>query len=102
MLNELLMKSDQHILIIISIENQFKKLFSIKNMLKNGANTEDIYSFLKLPQFTCEKLLNLSDRFSLEQLEHILIQSVETERKLKHNCNRKAVLELFLVNIPFI
>lgn len=102
LLNELLIKSDQHILVIISIENQFKKLFSIKNMLKNGANIEDISVFLKLPQFICKKLLNLSDKFSLEQLENILIQSVEVEKKLKHNCDKKAVLELFLVNILFI
>ena len=49
-----------------------------------------------------KKLLNLSDKFSLEQLENILIQSVEVEKKLKHNCDKKAVLELFLVNILFI
>lgn len=102
LLNDLLIKADQHILIIISIENQFKNLFSIKNMIKNGANMEDITEFLKLPQFICKKLLNLSDRFSLEQLENILIQSVEVEKKIKHNCDKKAELELFLVNILFI
>lgn len=102
LLNELLIKAEQHILIIISIENQFKKLFSIKNMIKNGANIGHLTEFLKLPQFICKKLLDLSNRFSFEQLETILIKSVEVERKLKSNCDKKAELELFLIDILLI
>ena len=98
-MNDLLFKSDQHILIITSIEAQFKKLYVIKVGLSQGKKVNDFVSELRVPQFVCEKLINLSMKFSIKQLEELLKLCIETENRLKSSGVDKTMeLELLLLN----
>lgn len=102
-MNELLFKSDQHMLIITSIENQFKKLYGIKIGLKNGKRLDDFVKDLKVPPFVCEKLINLSGKFSIKQLEELMKMCIETEVRLKSTGVDKTMeLELLLLNTVMV
>jgi DNA polymerase-3 subunit delta len=102
-LDELLFKADQHMLIITSIENQFKKLYSIKLGMEHGKKVNDFVAELRVPTFVCEKLMNLSSKFSRKQLEGLIKLSVETEARLKSSGVDKTMeLELLLLNTLMI
>ena len=98
-MDEILFKADQHMLIIISIENQFKKLYRIKVGMQNGKRLNDFMSELKVPQFVCEKLINLSNKFTLKQLEELIKLCVSTEVKLKSTAiDKRMELEMLLIS----
>lgn len=98
-MDELLFKADQHMLIITSIESQFKKLYGIKIGLLQGKRVDDFVSELRVPPFVCEKLINLSSKFSLKQLESLMRLCVESEGRLKSTGIDKTMeLELLLIN----
>lgn len=100
LLDELLFKSDQHMLIITNIENHFKRLYEIKVLKNKGHNIGSIASKYKLPTFICEKLVNQSNKFSFNQLKEILDICLKTEISLKSSSNDKTMeLELMLFNI---
>ena len=102
-MDEILFKSNQHMLIVISIENQFKKLYNIKIGLEEGKRISDFVSELRLPEFICQKLINLSRKFSRKQLKELIILCTDTEMKLKTNISDKRMeLELLLVNTLII
>ena len=98
-MDELLFKADQHMLIVTSIENQFKKLYRIKIGIKQGKKVNDFVAELHVPTFVCEKLINLSKKFSSRQLEGLIKLCVETEGKIKSTGVDKTMeLELLLLN----
>lgn len=100
LLDELLFKSDQHMLIITNIENHFKRLYEIKLLKNKGYSIANITSKYKLPTFICEKLINQSSKFTLNQLKEILDICLRTEILLKSSSNDKTMeLELMLFNI---
>ncbi|HEY5524455.1 MAG TPA: DNA polymerase III subunit delta [Clostridium sp.] len=102
-LDELLFKADQHMLIITAIEAQFKKLYEIKVGMMEGKRVDYFVSELRIPAFVCEKLMNLSSKFSLRQLEGLVRLCVRTERMLKSSGIDKTMeLELMLVNTVMI
>lgn len=102
-LNELLFKADQHMLIITTIENQFKRLYDIKVGLLSGKNVQDFMSEFRIPQFVVEKLILQSKKFSKGQLEKILNLCINTEKSLKNSfTDKKSDLELFLLNIAMV
>lgn len=102
-LNELLFKADQHMLIITTIENQFKRLYDIKIGLLKGKNVQDFIGEFRIPQFVVEKLILQSKKFSRGQLEKILTFCINTEKNLKSSSgDKKAELELFLLNIAMV
>jgi DNA polymerase-3 subunit delta len=102
-LDELLFKADQHMLIITAIESQFKKLYEIKVGMLEGKRVDYFVSELRIPAFVCEKLMNLSSKFSLRQLEGLVRLCVRTERMLKSSGIDKTMeLELMLVNTVMI
>ena len=102
-MDELLFKADQHMLIVTSIERQFSNLYEIKVGLQSGKRVNDFVSELRLPQFVCEKMINLSAKFSLRQLEGLMRLCVETESRLKSSSSDKTMeLELLLLNTLMI
>ncbi len=102
-MDELLFKADQHMLIVTSIENQFKKLYGIKIGMKQGKRVNDFVAELHVPAFVCEKLMNLSSKFSVRQLEGLIKLCVETEGKIKSTGVDKTMeLELLLLNTLMI
>lgn len=103
LLYELLTKSDQHMLIISNIENNFKRLYEIKVLVQNGANANDISSKFKLPSFVCEKLINQCNKFSVKQLQRIMEICLETENKIKTTgVDKNMEMELMIFNIFMI
>lgn len=102
-MDDLLFKADQHMLIVTSIESQFKKLYNIKLGMDNGKRVNDFVSELRVPAFVCEKLMNLSSKFSRRQLEELIKLSVKTEARLKSSGVDKTMeLELLLLNTLMI
>ncbi len=100
LLYDLLSKSDQHMLIISNIENNFKRLYEIKVMVQSGGNVNDISSKFKLPTFVCEKLINQSSKFSIKQLQKIMEICLETENKMKTSgVDKNMEMELMIFNI---
>lgn len=100
LLDELLFKNDQHMLVVINIQNNFKRLYEIKILLKEGYDIDSIASKYKLPQFAAQKLINQCNKFSLNQLQRLVRICLETEMKLKSSSLDKTVeLELMLFNI---
>lgn len=103
LLNELLFKNDQHMLIITNIVNNFKRLYEFRILKDSGYNINDFTIKFKLPPFICEKILNQSNKFTQKQLQKILILCLETENNLKSsNIDKKMELELMLFNIFMI
>lgn len=103
LLNELLFKNDQHMLIITNIVNNFKRLYEFKMLKDKGYNINDFTNKFRLPPFICEKILNQSNKFTQKQLQRILILCLETENNLKSsNIDKKMELELMLFNIFMI
>lgn len=99
-LNELLFKAEQHMLIIVTIQNQFKRLYDIKIGLLKGKRVSDFVSEFKIPQFVVEKLVLQSKKFTLKQLERILELCIDVEKNLKSSTgDKKSELELFLIKI---
>lgn len=97
LLDELLFKADQHMLIISSIGNHFKRLYEIKAYLLKGKKLEFFISKYRLPQFVCEKLMNQASKFSLKQLNQLIKVCVNTEIKLKSSTTDKQMeMELML------
>ena len=100
LLYDLLSKSDQHMLIISNIENNFKRLYEIKVMSQSGMNTNDVSSKFKLPTFVCEKLINQASKFSVKQLQKIMEICLGTENKLKTSgVDKNMEMELMIFNI---
>ena len=97
LLDELLFKADQHMLIISSIGNNFKRLYEIKAYLLKGKKLEFFISKYRLPQFVCEKLMNQASKFSLKQLNQLIKVCINTEIKLKSSTTDKQMeMELML------
>lgn len=97
LLDELLFKADQHMLIISSIGNHFKRLYEIKTYLLKGKKLEFFISKYRLPQFVCEKLMNQASKFSLKQLNQLIKVCINTEIKLKSSTTDKQMeMELML------
>jgi DNA polymerase III subunit delta len=100
LLDELLLKNDQHMLIITNIENNFKRLYEIKILSKNGYDVNSLASKYKLPTFVCEKIISQCNKFTVNQLQKLMEICLETENKLKSSGVDKTMeMEFMLFNI---
>ena len=97
LLDELLFKADQHMLIISSIGSHFRRLYEIKVYLTKGKRIDFFMSKYRLPQFVCEKLMNQAAKFTVKQLSELTGVCVGTELKLKSSSSEKQMeMELML------
>ena len=97
LLDELLFKADQHMLIISSIGSHFRRLYEIKVYLTQGKRIDFFMSKYRLPQFVCEKLMNQAAKFTVKQLSELTRVCVDTELKLKSSSSEKQMeMELML------
>lgn len=98
-MKEILYKSDQHMLIISSIEKHFLRLYEIKFKVAKGKRAEDLMADYRLPQFVCEKLISQTSRFTEKQLMELIKLCVKTETKLKSSGIDKTMeMEFLLIN----
>ncbi|MGL4774092.1 MAG: DNA polymerase III subunit delta [Clostridium sp.] len=96
---ELLVKSEQHMLIIISLENTFKRLYDIKIAVEKGKNVGDLMSSLRLPEFVVKKLIVQSRNFSKKQLMGLIKLCLDTENRMKSSgIDKDMEIELLLLN----
>ena len=100
LLNDLLSTSDQHMLIISNIANNFKRLYEIKILVQNGENVHSISGKFKLPTFVCEKLINQCNKFTVKQLQALMKICLDTENKLKTSgVDKNMEMELMIFKI---
>lgn len=98
-MKEILYKSDQHMLIMSTIQKHFSRLYGIKLGMMQGKKVEHFIEKFRLPQFVCEKLMSQSSRFTEKQLAELIKLCVETERKLKSSGLDKTMeMEFLLIN----
>lgn len=103
LLDGLLFRSDQHMLIITNVENNFKRLYEIKILLEKGYKNNDLATKYRLPNFICDKLIGQCNKFTKKQLQNIMEICLETDIKLKTTANDKTIeLELMLFKIFMI
>ena len=99
LMKEILYKSEQHMIIISSIQKHFLRLYEIKIKIKGGKKLEDIISEYRLPQFVCEKLITQTNRFTERNLMELIKLCVKTETKLKSTALDKTMeMEFLLIN----
>ncbi|MGL5354158.1 MAG: DNA polymerase III subunit delta [Clostridium sp.] len=97
LMDELLFKADQHMLIIISIENHFKRLYEVKVLMSKGKKVDEIASQLKLHPYVCQKTMEQCNRFTIKQLTELMKICLETERKIKSSSiDKQTEMELML------
>lgn len=99
LMNELLHRGENLMLILSLIEGQFKKLFTIKVSIAKGKSKEDIAKELRLPPFICEKLIMQSKKFTMEQLRKCMKLCIDAEKTLKSSTiDKKTEMELMIIN----
>ncbi|KOA21253.1 DNA polymerase III subunit delta [Clostridium homopropionicum DSM 5847] len=97
-LNELIFKGEIETSILRMIQRQFKLLFIIKLGIETGKSKEQLSSELKLNPFICEKMMQQSSKFTLNQLKQNVEASLETERILKSkSVDSKLEMELLIL-----
>ena len=102
-MNELLNKGENIMLILSLIANQFNMLFKIKIALYERKDKDKIAKEIKRPVFVAEKLIGQSKKFSFKQLEKCMIEFLELERKLKNtSLDKKIELELFIMKTVIV
>lgn len=99
LINELLNKGENMMLILSLIESQFSMLYKIKVGINEGKTKEDFVREIKRPAFVCEKLMGQSKKFSFKQLQQCMKLCVETEKRLKSTgFDKKTEMELMLID----
>ena len=102
-MNELLNKGENIMLILTLIANQLNMLFKIKIALYEKKDKDNIAKEIKRPVFVAEKLIGQSKKFSFKQLEKCMIEFLELERKLKNSSlDKKTELELFIMKTVIV
>lgn len=97
LMDELLFKADQHMLIISNIQSNYDKLYKIKVLLAKGKRGDEIASKLKFHPYVVEKLSAQCSKFSLKQLQELMKLCIETEKKLKSSgVDKQTEMELML------
>lgn len=98
-MKDVLYKSDQHMLIISSIEKHFLRLYEIKFKIAQGKKVDDLVAEYRLPPFVCEKLMAQTSRFTEKQLMELIKLCVKTETKLKSaGIDKTMEMEFLLIN----
>lgn len=98
-LNELLFKGESVTGVLFMIERQFKLLYSIKLGIEEGKNKDILVKELKLHPYVCEKLINQSRKFSLNQIRACMKMCLDTEKALKSSqSDKKIEMEMLLIN----
>ncbi|MPQ42260.1 DNA polymerase III subunit delta [Clostridium tarantellae] len=105
LMNELVNKGENPIVILSQIRDQFQKLYRIKMRSQQGYKIEEISKDFKgafgfsIPPFVVEKFINQGKKFSNKQINKCIKVCMESEKKLKStNIDGKTELELMIIN----
>lgn len=99
LMNELLNKGDNIMVILSLISGQFNKLYKARLALETRKTKDQLAVELKLPPFICEKLMAQSRKFSLISIEKCIQLCVKTEKTIKSTAiDKNTELELLIIN----
>ena len=104
LMNDLINKGENPIVILSQIREQFQKLYRVKIKISKGHKIEDIreeflsVNRVNLPNFVIEKFITQSKKFSEKQLGNCIKLCAQTERILKSTrVNPKNEMELMII-----
>ncbi|QAA31713.1 DNA polymerase III subunit delta [Clostridium manihotivorum] len=98
-MNELINKGENLMLILSLIQSQFTMLYKIKLGMEKGKTKDDLAKEIRRPAFICEKLMTQSRKFSYKQLYSCMKLCIETERKLKSTAfDKKTEMEIMIMS----
>lgn len=98
LMNELIFKGENIMVVLSMIERQFKLLFNIKLGMSQNKTKEIFSRELRLPPFICERLMGQSRKFTLKQLKNCIELCSNTERVLKSSSlDKKTEMELMII-----
>ncbi len=100
LLNDALLYGEAEYKILALLNRQFENLLHIKMLQGNGKNIAYMKEKLSLPEFVVNKLIRVSNAFTLETLKNINIQIHEVDKNIKTGIiEPKLALELFVAGI---
>lgn len=104
LMNDLINKGENPIVILSQIREQFQKLYRVKIKISKGYKVEDIREeFLRvnrinLPNFVVEKFITQSKKFNEKQLARCIQLCANTEKVLKStSSNAKSEMEIMII-----
>lgn len=98
LMNELVFKGENIMVVLSMIERQFKLLFQVKLGMSQNKSKEIFSKELRLPPFICERLMTQSRKFSLKQLKNCIELCLNTEKQLKSSSfDKKTEMELMII-----
>lgn len=100
LLNYALLYGEAEYKILILLNRQFENLLHIKILKGNGKNIAYMKEKLSLPEFVVNKLIRVSNAFTLEKLKKINIQIHEADKNIKTGkIESRLALELLVAGI---
>lgn len=100
LLNDLVVLKEPMPKVMYMIMKQFRQLMQIKLMKQEGANQAEITARLKLPPYFSGKIIQQSERFSMEKLERAISTGLELDLAIKTGkIEDKTAVELMIAGI---
>ncbi|BBB92766.1 MAG TPA: DNA polymerase III subunit delta [Methylomusa anaerophila] len=99
LLGEQLNAGEHPIKLLGLLARQIRQLLQAKEMVNLGLSSRDIANSLKIPPFVGEKLMKQSKSFSINKLEHSLLQLAEADRDLKSSRTGPMILEKIIIEL---
>lgn len=99
-MNELVFKGEKIPYVLYMIERQFKILFGIKLGMEKKKDKNTLVRELGLHPYVCEKLMTLSKKFTLAQIERAIELCLDSEEKMKStSLDQITEMELLMISI---
>lgn len=100
MLDEMIKRGEEPIMIIIMLANQFRIIYQAKELYKQGYTEKDIASTLSIHPFRIKKALEKGRRFESETVLTYLDKLATLDYQIKSGAMDKRLgLELFFLNL---
>lgn len=100
MLEEMLKRGEEPIMIVIMLANQFRMIYQAKELYQSGYTEKDIASTLGVHPYRIKKALEKGRRFENERLLSLLDQLASLDYQIKSSTiNKRLGLELFLLGL---
>lgn len=100
MLDEMIKRGEEPLMILIMLANQFRIIYQAKELYQKGYTEKNIASMLSIHPFRIKKALEKGRMFSSEILLSYIKQLAELDYQIKNGgINKRLGLELFLLGL---
>ena len=100
MLDEMIKRGEEPLMILIMLANQFRIIYQAKELYQKGYTEKNIASMLSIHPFRIKKALEKRRMFSSEILLSYIKQLAELDYQIKNGgINKRMGLELFLLGL---